>query len=153
MSELAHWSLMRLPFGPPRRAAEFFAGCSQREALARLEYLIEHGRPSAVVVGPASIGRTVLLRHVAGHGWTAAALQHAIWIEPTLVPEDIVAQVADELGLASLAPAARWRAIADETAAAARGGARTVLIIDDADLATASGGLRTLSRLVGACPR
>ncbi len=43
MSQLSHWSLTRLPYGPPRRAGEFFAGSPQREALARLEYLIEFG--------------------------------------------------------------------------------------------------------------
>ncbi len=63
----------------------------------------------------------------------------------------MMAQIADDLGLANLPVAARWRGVADETAAAARGGARTVLVIDDADMAQ-PGSLRALSRLVGACP-
>ena len=151
MTQLAHWSLSRLPFGPPRKSGDFFAGSPQREALARLEYLITHGRPVAIVTGPQSVGRSALLHYVAGHYWGISARQTAIWIEPADQPREIIDQVAIYLGLPHVPVAARWRAIFDETATAARGGARTVLVVDDADIA-GEDSLRTLARLIGACP-
>jgi type II secretory pathway predicted ATPase ExeA len=151
MSQLAYWSLQRLPFGPPRRSSEFFPGNSQREAVARLQYLIEHGRPSAVVVGEPSVGRTVLLRHIAGASWQLAPMQQSLWIEPTSDGRQMLEQIAFGLGIGKLPSSKGWRAIIDQSLAASRGGARTVLLVDDAELAQPED-LRTLSRLVGACP-
>jgi type II secretory pathway predicted ATPase ExeA len=151
MIPLSHWSLSRLPFGPPRRTGDFFAGSPQREALARLEYLVTYGRPTALIAGPQSVGRTALLQYVAGHCWEVSAQQKVIWVEPANQPLEIIDQVSSLLGLQHVPATWRWRAICDETATAARGGARTVLVVDDAELAGEES-LRTLSRLIGACP-
>jgi type II secretory pathway predicted ATPase ExeA len=51
-----------IPLAPFDTRLDFFAGASHREALARLEYLVETGLRCGVVIGPKGAGKTTVLR-------------------------------------------------------------------------------------------
>ncbi len=51
-----------VPRAPVETRLDFFAGASHREALARLEYLVETGLRCGVVIGPKGAGKTTALR-------------------------------------------------------------------------------------------
>ena len=57
----SHWGLQRSPFpsGTDRRL--FFEGASQREALARLRFLVENQRRLGVLLGEPGLGKSLLL--------------------------------------------------------------------------------------------
>jgi len=55
--------LPQAPFPP----AQYFPCSCQEEALARLEYLVEHGRQFGVLTGPSGSGKSRLLRHFGSH--------------------------------------------------------------------------------------
>jgi len=64
MNFLQHWSLQRNPFGPVTHSDAFFAGLPQREAIARLEYLIRSETRSALMLCERGCGATTLLKRV-----------------------------------------------------------------------------------------
>lgn len=66
MNFLDHWSLQRNPFGPVSTTDGFFAGRPQREAIARLEYLIRSETRSAILTSERGCGATTLLKRVSG---------------------------------------------------------------------------------------
>ncbi len=66
MNFLHHWSLQRNPFGSVTTTDAFFAGLPQREAIARLEYLIRSETRNAILISERGCGATTLLKRVSG---------------------------------------------------------------------------------------
>jgi len=57
-----HWGLEKPPFSSGLDLNMFYEGASQREALARLRFLLSHRRRLGLVVGEAGVGKSLLLR-------------------------------------------------------------------------------------------
>ena len=64
MDYLRYWSLKEKPFGRDA-GRSFFAGVPQREAIARLNYMVVGGMDCGVLLSPSGCGMSTLLRHVA----------------------------------------------------------------------------------------
>ena len=71
MSYLQYWKLAYAPFSSER--ASFFTGGSVEEAIARICFLVQSKRRLGVLVGPASVGKTLLLKNLRQPIATAAA--------------------------------------------------------------------------------
>jgi general secretion pathway protein A len=134
---LAHWGLQRSPFADGGGAPLFYEGDSQTEALARLRFVVRHGRRLALVVGARGAGKSLVVRrfgdqcrhegrraaavNLAGLSvrellWQLAA-QFAIGPQPT---DDIVALFRR---IAGFAESLRWQPDV------------AVMLLDDGDLA------------------
>lgn len=128
----AYWSLQKLPFGRPETADEFFAGRPQREALARLDYLITGGRSSGLLIAPAGAGRTTLLNRVAvSAGFGDCAVDMVRTGARNRSRDDLLLQLAMRLGTTRSAHDPHQQ-VAERMMASARQGVRTVWLIDDA---------------------
>jgi len=57
----AHWGLEKTPFPSGLDPRLFYEGVSQREALARLRYLVENDRRMGLVLGAPGLGKSLLL--------------------------------------------------------------------------------------------
>ncbi|WP_164104051.1 hypothetical protein [Candidatus Laterigemmans baculatus] len=146
MSHYAYWSLHRMPFGRPELADDFFAGRPQREALARLDYLISGGRSSGLLIAPAGAGRTMLLHRIAvsaGFGDTAVDMVRTGARNRSA--EELLVHLAQRLGVTHLGVthfgsgrlgSGRlgdvYRQVSERIAASARQSVRTVWLLDDA---------------------
>ncbi len=144
---LNYWRLTHSPFSdfdpegqsPSQRVLPsfFYCGSVQEEALARLQFLVEHRHSLGLLVGPTGAGKSLLLRAFARRVWwdgqpvvrlraDGCDLRGCCW------------QLAEELGLAPHARRASfelWRDVCD-----ALGRLRTlkqdlVLLVDDLDRA------------------
>lgn len=71
MSYLQYWKLAYAPFSSDRES--FFTGGSVEEAIARICFLVQSKRKMGVLVGPASVGKTLLLKNLRHSIATAAA--------------------------------------------------------------------------------
>jgi general secretion pathway protein A len=56
-----HWNLEKAPFPTGTSEPVFFAGLPQQESLARLRFLVHHGRRLGLVLGEAGWGKSLLL--------------------------------------------------------------------------------------------
>lgn len=56
-----HWSLEKAPFPTGTAEPVFFAGLPQQESLARLRFLVHHGRRLGLVSGEAGWGKSLVL--------------------------------------------------------------------------------------------
>lgn len=136
MSHYAYWSLQKLPFGRPELADDFFAGRPQREALARLNYLISGGRSSGLLITPSGAGRTTLLNRIAvsaGFGDTAVDMVRTGARNRSA--EELLVHLALRLGVSQLGPGRLgdvYRQVSERIAASARQSVRTVWLLDDA---------------------
>ncbi len=72
MSYLQYWKLAYAPFSSDR--ASFFTGGSVEEAIARICFLVQSKRRLGVLVGPTSVGKTLLLKNLRQSIATAAAV-------------------------------------------------------------------------------
>ncbi len=61
-----HLTFKRSPFGPVTTPDTFFAGTPQREAIARLEFMVRSEARSAMLLSHRGCGSTTLLKRVAG---------------------------------------------------------------------------------------
>jgi len=129
MSYLSHWGLENSPF---RRGdhSRFFAGSSQREAIARLNYLIGGGLSCGLLLSYPSCGLTSILRHVsrsAGFGNTAVEMVL------TSGDQDSASAVWTDLARALRVrpdPTSAPSRISDLIAVASRQGVRTIWLQD-----------------------
>jgi len=74
MNFLQHWSLLRSPFAPVTTYDAFFSGNPQREATARVDYMIRSASRSAIMLSHRGCGVTTMLRRLtttSGMGGTA----------------------------------------------------------------------------------
>ncbi len=150
---LTHWGLSDTPFREARDPRFFFSGPAQEEALARLEFLVEHRRPVGLLVGPRGVGKSMLLdmaaRRLRRSGGQVANLSLV-----GRTDEDLLNELAVQLGLASASGerlSRLWRQVADRLVENRFSKRATVLLADDADLATASATIMLL-RLSAADP-
>lgn len=74
----AHWGLERPPFPAGNDEPVFYAGLPQREASARLRFLVHNQRRLALLLGESGCGKTLLLalfgEEAEREGWHAAEL-------------------------------------------------------------------------------
>ncbi|MEX0824846.1 MAG: hypothetical protein WD119_01700 [Pirellulaceae bacterium] len=127
-----NWSLKRSPFARFSTADSFFSGGSQREALARLHYMVESGQGCALLISPWGCGATTLLRHVAGSsGFGDTAVDVVMTNHHGKKAEDVLRSLAVQLGALDHS-AMLWRNVLERTIASARQQVRTLWLVDDA---------------------
>lgn len=132
---LARWGLAESPFAGPRRL--FYEGESHGEALARLRFMVRHGRRAALLAGRRGVGKTSVLRQFAAqcrdYGKSVATISLG-----GLSARELLWQIAAQwaLGPQPQDDAVRlYRRLADFAAAAQWRRASAVLLLDDADRA------------------
>lgn len=62
MTYASHWGLRESPFGGMPRGEFVYASPAHQEALARLQFLVDHRRRLGIVSGAAGCGKSLLLR-------------------------------------------------------------------------------------------
>jgi general secretion pathway protein A len=135
---LRHWGLQEDPFATCSPENLFLAGASHDEALARLDYLVDHSRALGLMLGEAGIGKTTLLdvfgRHRRRGGETVTTINLArvdtrefLWA----FAAGMALNPADDDGAFRL-----WRQVSDRLCERRYQQLRTVLIGDDAHLAS-----------------
>lgn len=139
MSYHQYWRLRRLPFDQVDERANFYEGTSQREALARLRFLVGNARSIGLLIGESGTGVSSLLRH---------ANSNVLWVD-SLVDTVLVSGRTDQNTpwLESLAQAMgvsfkrnqtdAWRRVCDAIDSTSRQDVHTCLLIDDASPAVA----------------
>ncbi len=138
MNFLQHWSLNHSPFGPVTSTDAFYAGLSQREAIARLEYLIRSETRSAVMLSERGCGATTLLTRVSGTaGLGNAAVDAVMTCGGVNSSAAALARLAVCLGVDPFGDRVVQR-ISEVITAAGRNQVRTLWLIDRCDLHTAS---------------
>lgn len=137
MSYLKYWSLQKTPFSRPETADDFFPGRPQREAIARLDYLIRGGHTSGLMISQGRCGQTSLLRRVAeSAGFGDCATDIVRTGAKGRSRDELLQHLAVRLGVT------RWlsdrhRQVVERVVASGRQRVRTVWLIDDASLGAA----------------
>jgi len=137
MNFLQHWSLSRSPFAAVTSYDAFFSGNPQREATARLDYMIRSACRSAIMLSHRGCGVTTMLRRfttTSGVGGTA--------VQPVMTTGGVTSKRA---ALARLAVAMSIDPFSDRLAqrieesvrALGRSQVKTLWLIDRCDVATA----------------
>ena len=139
MSYHQYWRLRRLPFGEVSRREDFYEGTSQREAIARLRFLIGNARSVGMLIGEAGTGRSSLLRHVSRNVlWTDAV------VEPVLVsgcfekPTEWLRHLAVRMNAEEHhGTTDAWRRVCESMDSTSRQDVHTCILVDDASPAVA----------------
>ncbi|WP_153557959.1 hypothetical protein [Roseimaritima sediminicola] len=146
MSYHSFWSLRSVPFGASELGQQFFAARPQREAFARLHYVVENGHAAGLLFGAMGSGRTVLLKQVASsRGFGDTAVEVALTGCGQRGSEPVLRSLATQLGASPAGDL--WRAISERVLASARQKVRTLWLIDDATTEVA----RLAASLVSDC--
>jgi general secretion pathway protein A len=130
----------------------FFAGGAHREALARLDYLVETNRRCALLTGPRGSGKSSVLAAFAAQQPVAARPAAVIDLEG-LDAGGLLARLAAELAITAGdrgGPRARWREIGDALAGRRRAGGSLFIGLDHVD-ETQADALVALRRLLALC--
>lgn len=90
MSYLQYWKLAYAPFSSS--TAGFFAGGSIEEAIARIIFLVTSRRRLGVLIGPSSVGKTLLLKNLRKPITTLAAANR-----PQIIYQSLLGLTANEL--------------------------------------------------------
>lgn len=137
MHLLKHWSLQHVPFGPVASPEFFFAGHSQREAIARMDYMVRSEKRSALLLSERGCGATTLLRRVAGSsGLGNAAVDAVLTWGGGETSAAALARLAAGLAIDPFGDQALQR-VSEAIAAAGRHQVRTLWLIDRCDAQTA----------------
>lgn len=132
MSYQKYWSLSKLPFGRPESSDDFFSGRPQREAIARLDYLIRGGHSAGLLIAEPGVGQTTLLRRVAeSAGFGDCAVDIVRTTAKHRSRDELLHQLAIKLGSTRLFSDA-YRQVCDRITASGRQRVRTVWLIDGA---------------------
>ncbi len=91
-----YWQLDRAPFDHDRCAESFFTGAVHGEAVVKLNYLIEHGKGAATLVGASGTGKTHVLEMVRLQTTQGRIVIHILY--PQLSAHEMVASITHELG-------------------------------------------------------
>lgn len=132
-----HWSLERSPFAPVATHDAFFSGKPQREAIARLDYLVHSASRSAIMLSHRGCGATTLLKRIStSSGFGSAAVQAVMTSGGVGSRRAALARLAVALSLDPFADRLAQR-IEETIRAAGRAQVRTLWLIDRCDAATA----------------
>ena len=148
-----HWQLERAPFDHDRRSDSFYSGRLHQEAIVKLNYLIEHGKGAAALVGASGTGKTHVLEMVrqrVSHGCPVVQL-----VYPQLSPHELVAYLTQELGgcpldfnSANLGLDVLLRSFETRLKELTEAGHEPVIILDDAHLIEDRRVFQTLHQLM-----
>ena len=133
-----YWELTESPFRPGPSPTFFHESPTHEEALARLEFLVEHRRRMGLLLGGAGTGKSLLLE-VLARRLRAQRQRVALVNLRGLDPREFLLQIADQLQVAlrDLAPTSEiWRALGETLTIARYEQRSTVLLIDAADAAS-----------------
>jgi hypothetical protein len=137
MHFLQHWSLQRNPFGVVTTSDAFFAGLPQREAIARLEYLVRSETRSALMLSERGSGSTTLLKRVSGtSGLGNNAVDAVLTTGGVGSTKAAFARLAVAMAIDPFGDRVVQR-ISESIAAAGRNQVRTLWLIDRCDAASA----------------
>lgn len=132
-----HWSLLRSPFSALSSQDAFFSGDPQREAIARLDYMIQSGSRSAVMLSHRGCGATTLLRRIAGtSGFGGSAIQPVMTAGGVGSKRAALARLAVALSIDPFSDRLAQK-IEESIRAAGRSQVKTLWLIDRCDAATA----------------
>jgi len=146
MDYLRYWSLYEKPFGRTG-GTRFFQGFPQREAIARLHYLVAGGISCGILLSPGGCGVTTLLGYVAtsnGLGDCAVDMLRTRGDQPD--QGAVYADLADALGIVSRHPTELAHQIPAVIDATSRQSVRTVWLIDGCGVAAAEVARRLIDR-------
>ncbi|QEG38532.1 hypothetical protein [Roseimaritima ulvae] len=130
MSYHSFWSLRSAPFGAGELGQQFFAAKPQREAFARLHYMVENGHSTGLLIGPLGCGRSALLKQIASsRGFGDTAVDVALTACGQRNTDETLRSLATQLGASPVGEL--WRAISERVLASARQKVRTLWLIDD----------------------
>jgi len=144
-----YWGFNRCPFAGKLDTDRFYESPTHEEALARLSYVVDQGRAGAVVIGPAGVGKTLVLEVFAQRmrrpdreiilvhcpGFGTRELFFDLAQQMRLLPEP--GESAAEL----------WRRVRDHVLANRGDSVQTVIIVDQAHLLSSDGQQRGLHLL------
>ncbi|MGV3485630.1 MAG: hypothetical protein ACO1RT_14535 [Planctomycetaceae bacterium] len=132
-----HWSLLRSPFAAVATQDAFYSGTPQREAIARLDYMVRSASRSAVMLSHRGCGATTLLRRLAGtSGFGGAAVQPVMTSGGVSSRRAAMARLAVALAVDPFADRLPQR-IEESIRAAGRSQVKTLWLIDRCDAPTA----------------
>ncbi|MEZ6090771.1 MAG: hypothetical protein R3C05_22675 [Pirellulaceae bacterium] len=139
MSYIQYWRLRRMPFGEVQGRDDFFEGSSQREAVARLRFLVGNARSVGLLIGEAGTGRSSLLRHVGRNVLWTDLVVDAVLVSGSF---DHASQWLQHLATQMNAEDYRrstdaWRRVCEAMDSASRQDVHSCLLIDDASPAVA----------------
>jgi type II secretory pathway predicted ATPase ExeA len=145
-----YWGFKRSPFSGTIDPDKFYEGPGQEEALARLMYVVDECRQGALILGPAGIGKTLILE-VFARRTRRPNREVVICRCPALGGREMFFDLAQEFGLApdpAASEADLWRMLRNHVAANRLQNCQTLIVIDQAQLlAENSGQLRALHML------
>jgi len=132
-----HWSLQRSPFSAVASADAFFSGHPQREAIARLDYMVRSASRSAIMLSHRGCGATTLLKRLSGtSGFGSAAVQPVMTCGGVTTRRAAFARLAVALCIDPFSDRLAQR-IEETIRAAGRSQVKTLWLIDRCDCATA----------------
>lgn len=132
-----HWSLLRSPFSAVTTQDAFFSGNPQREAIARMDYMIQSGSRSALMLSHRGCGVTTLLRRLAGtSGFGGSAIQPVMTAGGVSSKRAALARLAVALSLDPFSDRLAQK-IEETIRASGRSQVKTLWLIDRCDAATA----------------
>jgi type II secretory pathway predicted ATPase ExeA len=149
---LDYWQMSNKPFEPATDRESFYASESHQAALLKLRYAVESRRGAAMLVGPAGVGKTMLVQlfrdELADEFRPQANL-----VFPQMSSRDLLVYLAEQLGAP---PADQPRHTTEESVRRieflveqnARQGRHAVVVIDEAHLLEDCGALETLRLLL-----
>ncbi|MEI8017970.1 MAG: AAA family ATPase [Schlesneria sp.] len=148
-----HWQLERAPFDHDRRSDSFYSGRLHQEAIVKLNYLIEHGKGAAALVGASGTGKTHVLEMVRQRVSLGCPVVQLVY--PQLSPHELVAYLTQELGgcpldfnSANLGLDVLLRSFETRLKELTEAGHEPVIILDDAHLIEDRRVFQTLHQLM-----
>lgn len=129
----AYWGLSQSPFQNVPDPSFFCPLPAHTEVLERLVYVVQSGKGAAILTGEAGCGKSTVSR-VFLLQLEEERYDIGLVINPSLAPEEVLGEIAYQLGVSSPATqrSAQFRALNDHLVANAQAGRGTVLMIDEA---------------------
>ena len=131
-----YWGFSRSPFSGTIDPERFYESPGHEEALARLSYVADEGRQGAVVLGPAGVGKTLLLETLARR-IRRPHREVVIARCPAMGGRELFFDLCQDFGLApepSASEADLWRRLRDHVAANRLQDCQTMIVIDQVQL-------------------
>jgi len=137
MNYLQHWSLTRSPFVPVTTHDSFYAGMPQREAMARLDYMIRSANRSAIMLSHRGCGVTTMLKRLATtSGLSGVAVQSVMTSGGVTTRRAAFARLAVAMAIDPFGDRLSQH-IEESVRALGRSQVKTLWLIDRCDAATA----------------